>query len=114
MSNLNVNSDAKAGSNLLDNITFSIDIDNLSTLNTSCAEKSDTQRKRTVKVIHCGDGIVEECEEDELEQERIEKEKKEQEIELQRKMDLEAVNVYYFLIIFEFDINDALFYQRKI
>jgi hypothetical protein len=92
MSNSKIN-DPKQGSNLLDNITFSIDIDNLSNVNTSCAETVNTQRPRTVKVIHCGDGIVEECEEDELEKERLEKEKREEELELQRKMDLEAVSI---------------------
>jgi hypothetical protein len=81
------NNNNNNGSNLLDNITFSIDIDNLSAVNTSCADSTDTQGHKNVKLIHCGDGIVEECEDDEIEQERLEKE----EIELQKKMDLEAV-----------------------
>lgn len=85
--------DPKYGSNLLDNVTFSIDIDNLSVTGTDNipSPNSDIQHTKTVKIIHCGDGIVEECEEDELEKEKIEKEKREQELELQRKMEIEAV-----------------------
>ncbi len=72
----------QCGSNILDNITFSIDLDSMS---------QSSEHKRNVKIIHCGDGIVEECEEEERERERLEEEEKQKEIERRRQLDIEAV-----------------------
>lgn len=47
--------------------------------------------KRTVRLVYCSDGVVEECDEDIEEQQRLEREAHERELEERRKMDLEAV-----------------------
>lgn len=80
-------------SNLLDNITFSIDIDTISSepiAGPSCVDLENTQKKKNIRIIHCGDGIVEECDEEEEEKLRLEKEEKEKQIELQKQMDIQA------------------------
>jgi hypothetical protein len=69
---------------------------NLNELDTSDAAKSaggqqSTGKIRNVRLVYCGDGVVEECDEDEEERIRIEKEKREAEIEMRKKLDLEAV-----------------------
>lgn len=51
-----------------------------------------SHKSKNVRLIYCGDGIVEEDEEEEEERLRKEKEEKEREIELRKKMDLEAVS----------------------
>lgn len=50
--------------------------------------------KRTVRLVYCSDGVVEECDEDIEEQQRLEREARERELEERRKMDLEAVSAY--------------------
>lgn len=47
--------------------------------------------KRTVRLVYCSDGVVEECDEDVEEQQRAEREAREKEMEERRKLDLEAV-----------------------
>jgi hypothetical protein len=71
-------------SNIIDNQAF----DTVSNTNST----STINKIRNVKLVYCGDGVVEECEEDELERERLEKEEKERQLELQRQQDLEAVS----------------------
>ena len=48
---------------------------------------------RNVRLIYCGDGVVEECDEDEEEKERFEREENQRQIELQKKRDLESVSM---------------------
>ncbi|RNA44125.1 hypothetical protein BpHYR1_007241 [Brachionus plicatilis] len=68
------------------NPNFQIDMD--------ATSRTDlTQRPRNVRIVHCGDGIVEECSEDEEEKERAEEQKRRQEAEARHKMDLEAKNL---------------------
>ncbi|CAF0962941.1 unnamed protein product [Brachionus calyciflorus] len=52
-----------------------------------------TKKTRNLRIIHCGDGIIEECSEDEEEKERIEREEKRKQEELRAKMELEAKNM---------------------
>ena len=47
-----------------------------------------------VKLVYCGDGVVEECEEDEEEKEKLELEEKQRQIELRKQMDLESVCLF--------------------
>ena len=48
-------------------------------------------KTRHVKLIYCGDGVIEECEEDEEERRRLEEEEQQRQIESEKQMDLEAV-----------------------
>lgn len=76
-----------------DDIQMSNIIDNQAFDTVSNTNSTNTINKiRNVKLVYCGDGVVEECEEDELERERLEKEEKERQLELQRQQDLEAVS----------------------
>jgi hypothetical protein len=60
--------------------------------------ETSSRKSKNVRLIYCGDGIVEEDDEEEEERLRKEKEEKEREIEMRKKMDLEAVNLFaYFL-----------------
>ena len=49
-------------------------------------------KKRTVRLVYCGDGVVEECDEDDEEKERLEQEEKQRQIELQKQLDEQAVS----------------------
>ena len=87
------------------NVTFSIVLDkNLSneafeaeiegvTLNIE-----ENKKKKNVRLIYCSDGILEECEEDEIEKERLEKEERERIIEQRKQLEIEAVNSEDFFI----------------
>ena len=68
------------------NEAFEIDIDAI-TVNTL-----ESASKKNVRLIYCSDGIVEECEEDEIEKERLEREEREKIIEQRKRLDIEAVN----------------------
>ena len=59
-----------------------------------------SQKTKTVRLIYCGDGVVEECEEDEKEKEKIEREEKERILEQRRKLDIEAVYIFIHHFIF--------------
>lgn len=50
-------------------------------------------RTRTVRRVYCGDGVVEECSEDEEEKERAEEEARRQEVEARQKLDMQAVTL---------------------
>ena len=65
--------------------TSGVDNEAISTITMS------STKPRNVRLIYCGDGVVEECDEDD--QERLEQEKAERErkLEEQRRLDLEAV-----------------------
>lgn len=56
--------------------------------------------RRTVRLVYCSDGVLEECDEDVEEQKRLEKEAAEKELEERRKMDLEAVSSIYYTVDF--------------
>ena len=60
---------------------------------TSSVDINKINKARNVRLVYCGDGVVEECDEDEEEKERLEREEKEKEIELRKQMDLEAVEL---------------------
>lgn len=68
------------------NPSIAIDLDQ----SNSCTNLNDS-KKRNVRLIYCGDGVIEECSEDEEEKLRIEEEEKRKQQELREKMDLEAV-----------------------
>lgn len=52
------------------------------------------KKKRNVRVVYCGDGVVEECSEDEDERQEQEAEEKKRQAELQKQLDADAVSVY--------------------
>ena len=52
-------------------------------------------KKKNVRLIYCSDGILEECEEDEIEKERLEKEEKERILEQRKQLEIEAVNLKF-------------------
>ena len=66
-----------------DNASFQIDLEQ---------SQDRSKRVRNVRIIHCGDGVLEECSEDEEEKERIEEEEKRKQEEEQKRLDLEAVS----------------------
>ena len=75
-----------------DEIQMSNIIDDTKYINKTFDTQSMASSKtRNVRLIYCGDGVVEECDEDEEEKERLEKEEKQRQIELEKKRDLEAV-----------------------
>ena len=80
-------------SNIIDNINSNQAFDDSTSTTTSSSSSSVVidRKMRNVKLIYCGDGVVEECEEDDLERERLENEEKERQLEIQKQMDLEAV-----------------------
>lgn len=49
---------------------------------------------RTVRRVYCGDGVVEECSEDEEEKERAEAQARRQEAEERQKLDMQAVSPF--------------------
>lgn len=61
-----------------------------------------TTSRRTVRLVYCSDGVVEECDEDIEEQKRAEKEARERELEERKKMDLEAVRSRFFVFCSNF------------
>ncbi len=76
-----------------DEIQMSNIIDDNKTFEQESISMNSTTKARNVRLIYCGDGIVEECEEDEKEKERLEIEEKQRQIELEKKRDLEAVYI---------------------
>lgn len=61
-----------------------------------------TERSRNVRIIHCGDGIVEECSEDEEEKERAEEEARRKQAEARHQMDIQAVSTFFKEFFFNF------------
>ena len=76
------------------NTSFTIDIEKSTRTNLEF-----NTRKKNVRLIYCGDGVVEECDEDEEEKKRLEEEAKQKEIEERQKMDLEAVKFDLLLLL---------------
>lgn len=68
---------------MADNSSFQIDLEET---------QDKSKRVRNVRIIHCGDGVLEECSEDEEERERKEEEERRKQEEMQKKLDLEAVS----------------------
>ena len=54
-----------------------------------------SRKTKNVRLIYCGDGVVEECDEDDEEKERLEREEKERIIEENKKLDIEAVCIIF-------------------
>lgn len=79
-------------SNIIDNETTATRFSNPSFETSSVA--SNINKVRNVKLVYCGDGVVEECEEDEEEKEKLELEEKQRQIELRKQMDLESVCLF--------------------
>ena len=60
----------------------------------SVDDDSKPKKKRNVRIVYCGDGVIEECSEDEEERRQQEAEEKKKQIELQKQMDEEAVRYF--------------------
>lgn len=71
------------------NEAFEADIDSIS------INSEGNKKKKNVRLIYCSDGILEECEEDEIEKERLEKEEKERILEQRKQLEIEAVNLKF-------------------
>ena len=53
----------------------------------------DANQQKTIRLVYCGDGVVEECDEDIEEKLRLKQEKKQRKAELQKQLDEQAVRV---------------------
>lgn len=62
-----------------------------SSFDTSSVDLKKTNKVRNVRLVYCGDGVVEECDEDEDEKERLEREEKQKQLEFRKQKDLKAV-----------------------
>lgn len=72
--------------NYLNNEAYEADIESVK-VDTS---ENHEVKPKTIRFIHCSDGILEECEEDEIEKERLEREEQERIIEDRKRLDIEA------------------------
>ena len=59
-------------------------------------------KKRTVRLVYCGDGVIEECDEDDEEKERLEQEEKQRQIDLQKQLDEQAVSAHFHTIKYDY------------
>jgi len=85
------NNDPEVLTNFSNNQAFQVDTDDV-TLSTD-----ESKKKKNVRLIYCSDGILEECEEDEIEKERLEREERERIIEQRKQLEIEAVNLCEYL-----------------
>jgi hypothetical protein len=72
------------------------DICNNKIANESTRNSIGSSKTRNVRIIHCGDGVVEECDEDDAEKKRLEEEEKQRQLEVQKILDEQAVNTAYY------------------
>ena len=63
-----------------------------------------TGKVRHVRYVYCGDGVVEECDEDEEEIRRIEVERREKQLEEEKRLELEAVTYCFVMDIYRINI----------
>jgi hypothetical protein len=57
----------------------------------SCGDDS-CSKVRTVRLVHCGDGVVEECDEDIAERSRLRREQLEHQIDEEKRLEMESVS----------------------
>jgi hypothetical protein len=65
---------------------------NLDTSVNELGALDQVRKKSNVRLIYCGDGVIEECDDDLAEEKRREIEQKQKQIELRRQQDLKSVN----------------------